>query len=190
MTNEASLHNIIQGCIAGKPAMQKELYYAFYNTLMKIAVRYAPCEEDAEQWVHDSFIKIFQNIHQFQFVGSFEGWIKRITTRVCIDHIRQRKTAKNEMHVHIDYRVEDMSELSLSEDPTWEYKYTSEAIIHLLQKLPDKQRMVFNLYVFESCSHKEIADELDIKENHSYWLLHQARKNLQSIFSQQKNIHL
>lgn len=158
--------------------MQKEFYYAYYSTLMKIAIRYAPGKEDAEQWVHDGFLKIYTNLSSFGFKGSFEGWIKKIMTRTCIDQLRTNNTLKFTVDNNIVYNNYEQygSEGSASNEAI--LKFSADEALSLLRTLPEKQKTVFNLHVFEEYNHKEISELLGITENHSYWLLHQARKQL------------
>lgn len=174
---------VIEGCIRGKAVMQKELYYAFYSVLMKIAIRYAPGREDAEQWVHDGFLKVFAHLGQFKNEGSFEGWIKRIMTRTCIDNLRSRNTLKFEVENNTVYSNYETPAHDPWVSNTVIRKFSSDEVLRLLHTLPEKQRVVFNLHVFEEYEHKEIASLLGITENHSYWLLFQARKKLKERFN-------
>ncbi len=175
---------MIDGCIRGDTRMQQAFYYHFYPMLMRICIRYAPNREDAEQWVQDSFLKLFRNLDKYEAWGSFEGWIKSIVTRVCLDHIRRSNTAAFEAE---KYTVTtDKMEL-LTEDVSVRnealHRYSGEAVLQLLKQLPEKQRVVLNLYVYEAYSHKEIAEMLRIRENYSHWLLHQAKKTLAAIIN-------
>lgn len=158
--------------------MQKELYYTYYDTLMKVAVRYARAKEDAEQWVHDGFLKVFANLSQFRNQGSFEGWMRKIMTRTCIDQLRAARTLRFETEQHTVYSNYEIPAHEGFTDNTVISKLSAEDMLHLLHVLPEKQKVVFNMHVFEEYNHKEIAAMLEITENHSYWLLHQARKNL------------
>lgn len=174
---------VIDGCIKGNALMQKEFYYAFYSTLMKISVRYARNQEDAEQWVHDGFLKVFRSLDQFRHQGSFEGWIKKIMTRTCIDNLRSRNALKFEPDNNIVY---SNYELPSHDNPVSNQvlqKLSTEDALRLITILPEKQKIVFNLHVFEEYNHKDIAGMLGITENHSYWLLHQARKNLREQYA-------
>lgn len=154
---------------------------------MRICIRYAGAKEDAEQLVHDGFIKIFASLPQYQYLGSFEGWMKRIVVRLCIDHIRAQNAQKNEVEhntVYNDYAHADERHYT---DNSILQKIGVEELVILINRLPAKQRMVFNLHVFEDYSHKEIAPLLQISENHSYWLLHQARKQLKDALQHYNN---
>ncbi len=145
---------------------------------MRIGIRYAGNQQDAEQWVHDGFLKIFQSLEQYTNAGSFEGWIKKIMVRTCLDNIRKERAKKNEVDYNTVYNEYKHAEAAHYIDNEIVAKMDMQQLIQLLNTLPDKQRTVFNLHVFEGYGHKEIAELIAITENHSYWLLHQARKNL------------
>jgi RNA polymerase sigma-70 factor (ECF subfamily) len=163
--------------------MQREFYYFYFPVLMRLAIRYASCREDAEQWVHDAFLKIFGSLEKYSNLGSFEGWIKKITVRICLDNLRKNNTQKNEVELNTIYPDKDLSDSAGYINHDMVMKMSTESILVLLNTLPEKQKTVFNLHVFEDYSHKEIAALLDITENNSYWLLHQARKNLKENIS-------
>lgn len=145
---------------------------------MQICSRYARRREDAEQWAHDSFLKIFMNLAHYRNLGSFEGWMKRIVVRTCIDHIRAAQTLKNEVESHTLYNDLEFSGQQPYTSNEVLKKISAESVAAFISTLPDKQRAVFNLHVFEGYPHREIAVLMSISENHCYWLLHEARKNL------------
>jgi RNA polymerase sigma-70 factor, ECF subfamily len=163
--------------------MQREFYYFYYPELMRVAIRYAPAREDAEQWVHDSFLKIFTSLDKYSNLGSFDGWVKKITVRVCLDNLRKNNAQKNEVEMNTVYKDQDLADQAGYINNDIVSKMSAESVLQLLNTLPEKQKTVFNLHVFEDYSHKEIAVLLDITENNSYWLLHQARKNLKENIS-------
>ncbi|MFA6057314.1 MAG: sigma-70 family RNA polymerase sigma factor [Taibaiella sp.] len=177
------LHTLIQGCMRGEAPMQREFYYFYFPVLMRLAVRYAPSREDAEQWVHDAFLKIFGSLDKYENLGSFEGWIKKITVRVCLDNLRKNSAQKNEIEMNTVYTDYDLADQAGYINNEVVSKMSAEGLLALLNTLPEKQKTVFNLHVFEDYSHKEIAALLHITENNSYWLLHQARKNLKENIS-------
>lgn len=157
--------------------MQRELYYFYFPVLMRIAIRYAPNKEDAELWVHDAFLKIFTSLDKYSNLGSFEGWLKKLTVRVCIDNFRRDNAQKNEVVMNTVYKEDLADSAGYIDNATFE-KMNAESILALLNTLPERQKMVFNLNVFEGYNHKEIAKLLSITESNSHWLLHQARKTL------------
>jgi RNA polymerase sigma-70 factor (ECF subfamily) len=179
-----SLHTLINGCIKDDPFMQKLFYYEYYPVLMRICIRYAPTREDAEQWVHDGFLKIFAHLNTYQYLGSFEGWIRKIMVRLCIDQLRK----------HLSHQS-GIAPVIIPNDPDWEqnhyvdndfiYRTSADELIRMIARLPDRHKLIFNLLVFEEYSHKEMAGLLNITENHTYLLLHQARKQLKNMIQKQ-----
>lgn len=164
--------------------MQKLFYYEYYALLMRIGIRYAPSREDAEQWVHDGFLKIFAQLPAYRHLGSFDGWMKKIMVRLCIDQLRTYNTQQFETTnntVYDDRSREDASYV----DNDFIHKTSADELIRMISFLPDKQKLVFNLIVFEDYSHKEVAGLLHITENHAYLLLHQARKQLRNMIQKQ-----
>lgn len=161
--------------------MQRSFYYRFYPVLMRICIRYAPSREDAEQWVHDGFIKIFSSLSKYQRTGSFEGWVKKLIVRYSIDQWRTLQTRKFETENSTVYINEDPNLNTPFVSNDFFRKAEGEDLLKLIQSLPEKPRMVFNMIVIEDFSHKEVAETLQITENHSYLLLHQARKQLRHL---------
>ena len=172
---------MIDGCIRGDLLVQKSFYYQYYATLMRICVRYAPAKEDAEQWVHDGFIKIFSSLDTYSHQGSFEGWLKRIMVRLCIDKVRTLNTRKHEIENTTVYNNDSVEDVQYVQND-FMLKTDTDDLLRIINLLPDKQKMVFNLIVFEDYTHKEVATLLQITENHSYLLLHQARQQLKTHF--------
>lgn len=165
--------------------MQKSFYYDYYALLMRIAIRYAPSREDAEQWVHDGFLKIFASLSTYQYLGSFDGWMKKIMVRLCIDQLRTHKTQKFELTNNIIYDDSGWEQDVNYVDNDFIQKTAADDLIRMISFLPDKQKLVFNLIVFEGYTHPEVSGLLNITENHSYLLLHQARKQLKNIIQKQ-----
>lgn len=133
-----------------------------------MCLKYAQNYEDAEDVLQDSFILIFDKIKQYKNKGSFEGWLKRITINVALQKYRQRKKLQVVRNDEVEAEV------------TVELKQEIEAdfLLDLIQRLPDQYRLVFNLYVLDHFSHKEIAEMLQISEGTSKSNLSRARSIL------------
>jgi RNA polymerase sigma factor (sigma-70 family) len=183
------LEEIWEGVCLQDAGMQRKFYNHTYKLFMGLCVRYAPTMEEAEQWVNDGYVKIFTNCDKYTSIGSLEGWLKRLVVNTCLDNLRQLKTQYNSVHL----RTKDTD--AIPQD----YSTCNEAILNMnsaellgiIQQLPNTQRTVFNMYAIEGYSHKEIAEELNIKEANSQWHLNQARNFLKSKLSnQKKNIKL
>lgn len=170
---------MIDGCIRGDLLVQKSFYYQYYPILMRICVRYATNKEDAEQWVHDGFVKIFASLPKYKHEGSFEGWLKKIMVRLCIDNLRTQNAQKHEIENNTVYDSDPAPDVHYVHND-FTLKTDADDLLRIINLLPEKQKMVFNLIVFEDYTHKEVAALLNITENHSYLLLYQARQQLKT----------
>jgi RNA polymerase sigma-70 factor (ECF subfamily) len=167
--------SIIEGCVAGKRSAQSALYRKFASVMLAVCLRYAQNRDEAEDILQEAFLKIFQNIGSYRKEGSFEGWMKRVMINHALNYYR--KSRKLPYHEDIDSINEtdimEKDEPSVSHAPV-----SAEKLIALIQLLPPGYRMVFNLYVFEEFSHKEISEALNISENTSKTQLLKARRML------------
>lgn len=159
------LKNLIKRCKKNDIASQKLLYDIFADVLFSISLKYSRNYSEAEDNLQDAFIQIFEKIHQFKHKGSFEGWLKRITINICLQRYRKQKIFElvNEEALKAeDVYVEDNS-------------YSLQFLLDCIQSLPDRYRMVFNLYTLDGFSHKEIALKLQITEGTSKSNLSRAK---------------
>lgn len=130
-------------------------------------MRYARDAAEAEDNLQEGFIKVFANLKSFRNEGSFEGWVRRIMINVSLEKIRKQ---------HLMYPVEDVSiydSVNFSDDVI--AKISANDLVKLIQELPPRYRLVFNLYVIEGYSHQEIAEEMSITEGTSKSNLARAR---------------
>jgi RNA polymerase sigma factor (sigma-70 family) len=166
---------IIEGCIAGKRNEQCLLYKKFAPVMMGVCLRYSQNREEAEDILQEGFLKVFQNINTFRKEGSLEGWIKRIMINHALNQFRKnrRNPFLEDIEEINETEILDHDETSRSVDPVPE-----ATLISLIQSLPQGYRVVFNLYVMEENSHKEIAEVLNISENTSKTQLMKARRLL------------
>lgn len=166
------LPQLIERCSRGERSAQKELYGIYSNTLFKTCLRYSSNREEAEDTLQDGFMKIFDNLNQFKFTGSFEGWMRKIMVNTALQKLR----SKNYMHAVVD--IENISiDTAASEDII--SQIGTKELMKMIQQLPPAYRTVFNLYVFEGMKHREIAIELGISEGTSKSNLFDARAILQ-----------
>ena len=153
--------------------MQYELYERFAPKMYGVCLRYASSNEEAEDILQEGFIKVFKKIGSYRSEGSFEGWMRRIFVNTAIEHFR-RKTYTQP--------------ITEAEESTVEGKYLSvldalaeKDIVQLVQQLSPGYRTVFNMYVIEGYSHKQIAEELGISEGTSKSQLSRAKQILQEL---------
>lgn len=165
------ISGLIQGCIARDRQAQKQLYNRYAPVAYAIIKRYTQHSALADEMLNDAFFKIFTKIESYTGAGSFEGWIKRIIVNTVTDHLR--KHIRDQQVYHAAELPEDVS---IGEDIVGKLSY--KELLAVVHELPDMQRAVFNLSVFEELKHKEIAETLGISEVNSRWHLNDARKRL------------
>jgi len=164
-------NDLINGCLAGDRRIQELLYQGFAPKMYAVCLRYAGNTDDAQDLLQEGFIKVFRNLEKFRKEGSFEGWIRRVFVNTAIEHYRR----KTKLAV-----VSDKEELVI-EDSSWNVldQLAEKDIIQLIQQLAPGYRSVFNMYVIEGYSHKEIGEMLDISEGTSKSQLARAKGVLQ-----------
>ncbi|PRX57001.1 RNA polymerase sigma factor [Flagellimonas meridianipacifica] len=145
------LEELIHNCKNGKRKAQAELYRKYSGILFGMCLKYSRNKIEAEDNLHDSFITIFDKIGQYNFKGSFEGWIKRVTVNTVLQKYRKEQ--------FMDVVSENISEDSMELD-TEELDVSLSALLSHIQQLPNKYRITFNLYVLDGYSHKEISEML------------------------------
>lgn len=158
-------------CKEGDKLAQKSLYDKYANKMMRTCLRYLNNEMEAEDAMIEGFMKVFLKINTFDYrgKGSLEGWIKRIMINESLMLLRKRKMDQVELD-----KVHNLS----SGSETAESQLMEETIVKAIQQLPNGYRTVFNMYVIEGYSHKEIGTRLNISENTSKSQLSKARASL------------
>ncbi len=159
------LDEIIKDCQRDSIKAQEQLYRLLAPKLFSVCLKYSRNYEDAQDNLQDGFLIIFKKIAQFQFKGSFEGWAKR----VMVNNVLQRYRTEGIFEI-VSENVPDEPEVELESDDI-----SMEFLVSIIQALPDRYRMVFNLYVIDGYSHKEIAEMLGITDGTSKSNLARAR---------------
>ena len=134
-------------------------------------MRYANNADDAQELLQEGFIKVYRNLEKFRAEGSFEGWVRRVFVNTSIEHFRR----KNNL-----YSITEKEESVIEDaDITALDNLAEKDIIALIQELSPGYRTVFNMYVVEGYSHKEIGSILGISEGTSKSQLARAKAILQ-----------
>jgi RNA polymerase sigma-70 factor (ECF subfamily) len=165
--------DLIKACIRKERWAQKKLYEEHYSKMMGVCLRYSNSQEDALDILHEGFIKVFKNISKYQPGTSISAWIRRIMINTSIDFYRKSIRRRTE-------DIEQAYDLSASEADAIS-QCSEKEILQVVQQLSPAYRAVFNLYVIEGYSHKEIAKILDITESTSRSNLVKARMKLKAI---------
>jgi RNA polymerase sigma-70 factor (ECF subfamily) len=169
---------ILKGCQAGQAQAQQMLYQLFYGKMMSVCQRYAQDREEAKDILQDGFVKVFANLSHFKSDGSLEGWVRRIMVNTAINYYHKNKKTQTETSIEDDLK-EQYSLSNSSEDIEAIQKINYEDLLLLVRGLPPAYQTVFNLYVIEGYSHKEIGEMLNINEGTSKSNLAKARMKLQ-----------
>ena len=146
-----SLTLLIQGCLEKNTKSQEQLYQIYATKLFSVCLKYSRSYAEAQDNLQDGFLIIFDKIEQYKFTGSFDGWAKRI----MINHVLQQYRKTTFLELVND--VVDDSVVEIDDD-----NISLDFLLKIVQELPDRYRLVFNLYVLDDYSHKEIAEMLDI----------------------------
>lgn len=167
--------DLIRACMRRERWAQQALYETFYPKMMGLCLRYANNEEDALDILHEGFIKVFRNVSKYQTGTSLTAWIRRIMVNTAIDFYRR----------NIRRRTEDIDQAThlSNADADAISQCSQQEILEAIQQLTPAYRTVFNLYVIEGYSHKEIADLLGTTESTSRSNLVKARIKLKEILT-------
>jgi RNA polymerase sigma-70 factor (ECF subfamily) len=157
--------------------MQEELYRRFSPKMYAVCLRYANNTNDAQDLLQEGFIKVYRNLHRFRAEGSFEGWIRRVFVNTSIEHFRKKSAHLSSVSEREESTIEDTDITALD-------SLAEKDIISIVQELSPGYRTVFNLYVVEGYSHKEIGEMLGISEGTSKSQLARAKSILQKKVAQ------
>ncbi len=165
--------DFIKACVKKERWAQKKLYEDHYSKMMGVCLRYAKNKNDALDILHEGFLKVFKNIAKYSPGTSLSAWIRRIMVNTCIDYYRKEIRRRTE-------DIEQAFQLS-SNDADAISQCSEKEILAAIQTLSPAYRAVFNLYVIEGFSHKEIAEKLGVTESTSRSNLVKARNRLKEI---------
>ena len=160
-----SLEQLIEQCKKNDVKAQGQIYKLFASKLFSVCLKYSRNYAEAEDNLQDAFVTIFEKISQFKNRGSFEGWMKRITINTAL----QRYRGVGVFNLVNEHQIEDET-IEVDED-----SISIDFLLKIIQELPNRYRLVFNLYVLDDYSHKEIAEMLNISTGTSKSNLARAR---------------
>ena len=163
-----SLKKLIAQCRQQDRKAQEKLYRTYSGKFFILCLKYSADYEQAKDNLQDGFIKIFQNISQFKGKGSFEGWMTRIIINTALKKYQDKSVF---LSINEDYLEEPEIEVD-------EEELSIDFLIQIVQELPERYRLVFNLYTMEGFSHKEISEMLKISVGTSKSNLARARLKL------------
>jgi RNA polymerase sigma-70 factor (ECF subfamily) len=171
-----SLEQLIANCKKNDAQAQSQIYKLYASKLFSICLKYSRNYAEAEDNLQDACVTIFEKINQYKGKGSFEGWLKRITINTAL----QRYRSVGVYDIINEDQIEDVS-LDIDED-----NISLDFLLQIIQELPNRYRLVFNLYALDDFSHKEIAKMLEISIGTSKSNLARARLILKDKIEQYK----
>lgn len=153
-----NLDKIVERCKKGDRKAGEQLYNLFSAKMFAICIQYSKSREEAEDNLQDGFIKILESIGQYTGKGSFEGWMKRIFINTALEKYRKNRSLQV---------VEEVPDVVDEDDIDDNLNIPVNVLFEFVNQLPEKYRLVFNLYVMENMQHKEIAAMLGISDGTS-----------------------
>jgi len=135
--------------------------------MFTVSLTYTDDEDEACDILQEGFIKVFRNLHKFNFEGSFEGWVRKIIVNTALEHYRKKVRQEENLSVYETY-IEPQIEGILD-------SINANELIKLVNELPSKAAMVLKLYAIEGYSHKEISEQLGVTVGTSKSQLNRAR---------------
>lgn len=165
------IESILKGCRKGNRKDQEALFRMFSDKMFGVCRYYTKDYSEAEDVLHDGFMKVFEKISKYRGEGSLEGWIRRVIVNTALE--RYRKQSRMSAVTELDERMVDDNQQDI------EGKLSAEELFEIIMELTPKYRLVFNLYAVEGYSHKEISEKLNISEGTSKSNLARARGILQ-----------
>ena len=148
---------LLKKCQKGDEKAQRQLFEQHKNRLFSLCLRYARDRPEAQDMLQEAFLAIFRDLGQYHGAGAFDGWLHRVTVRAALQYLRR----KNPLRFAEDFDKQPMEAFTFSPDTD----LNSQAILKLVQQLPEGYRVVFNLHCVEAYSYPEIAAELGIAES-------------------------
>ena len=179
---------LIIACKKQNRDAQKALYEKYAPVMMAVCIRYCGDGETARDLLHDGFIRVFMQISSYSGKGSFEGWLRRIFVNLALENYRKEKKKLQFME---EYNYIQSNESDIPTEDLLEIEdIPREKVLEMIKSLPLGYRTVFNLYIFEDMSHRDIAEELGISEAASrsqfYRAKSQLKKKITAILSMNK----
>ncbi|WP_266367317.1 RNA polymerase sigma factor [Tellurirhabdus rosea] len=154
--SEQDLDSVLTACLAGEAQAQRTLFRQFYSYAKSVCLRYAASTEEAEEILNDSFLKVFQRLHQYDRAHAFKGWLRAIVINTAISYHRKY------------HKLDTVAGLEAGMDATFDEsvvdRIAADEILAMVQQLPPSHRTVFSLHVVDGYSLREIAGMLDSNE--------------------------
>jgi len=164
---------ILKGCREEDVQSQEQLYKYCYPGMIKICYRYAGDMDGAGIIFNNAMLRVFKSIHAYKEEGKLMGWVKVIVVNCCIDFVKQQNKFNETIPGHIEEQEVSIPADALS-------RVSAKEIQAMIWQLPKATATVFNLYIYEGFTHKQIAESLGISEGTSKWHVNEGRRLLKT----------
>jgi RNA polymerase sigma factor (sigma-70 family) len=177
---EQQTDELLAGCKNGIRQAQEKLYRSFYRAMMNLCLRYTKNNMDAMEALNTGFYKVFKNIQRYDPAkASLYTWIRTIVINSCLDLAASKENIIQPIGLTATYEQEI--------EPEVISKLSADHLLEMIRILPVATQTVFNLFIMEGYTHKEIAGLLKISEGTSKWHVSEARKKLQIMIKEERN---
>lgn len=177
MKEKQTFKSLVSACLKKDRRAQASLYEQCFPALMKVCRRYKRQDEDARSLANACYLKILLNLEKYDLDQPFLPWAMTVAIRTCIDELRKNKSYNEQIMLSDEERPfrDDFND-SVHNDIN--ESISAEEVELIMAALPDRQKLVFNLFEFEGYKHEEIAEMLEISVRTSKRLLQTARMTL------------
>lgn len=184
--------NLLKECLSGNTRAQKQLYDRYSRKMYGVCLRYAPDQAMAEDFLQEGFIRIFMKLKSFRSQGSLEGWMRRIMVNTTLEILRKKDIFRNSIELttaNVQIGAKDEPGLAdQDQDEPDILHFSAETLNKAFSDMPQGFRTVFNLYVVDQYTHKEIGALLGVSEGTSKSQYARARAWLQRRLTETKKV--
>ncbi len=173
MAFEEDVTELVKACKKKNKKAQHALYERYAPKMLGVCLRYTKDRNQAEDILQEGFIKVFLSIETYTFIGSFEGWLRKIIINTALNHIRDNTK-------YLNYKELSVNMIEIQDTKVDYDSFSVEAMLAALQSLPEGYRAIFNLYEIEGYSHQEIGEIMEISISTSKSQLSKAKQYLKN----------
>ena len=163
---------LVEQCKNNSQRAQMQLYKQYSKGMFIIASRYLKNTAAAEDAMQEGFIKAFKKIHQFSGEVTFGAWLKRIVINTCLDAIKAQKMQMSQLNEEVGYIADEENDWDIADSST------IDEVKNAIAALPERYRIVIQMYLLEGYDHQEIGEIMNMSENTSRTILHRGRIQL------------
>lgn len=183
-SKQKDIEKLIKGCLKADKNCQNLLYKSLYSRMMSVCLRYSEDSMQAKDIFQEAMLKVFKNLENYNYQGVFEAWARRIFVNHAIDYIRRNKKYFQDFKDNTLYEnIEDEAIVLFDDEEIPDID--TNVILNYIQELSPAYRTVFNMYIIEDYTHKQIAEKLNISIGTSKSNLAKAKVQLRNLLKKE-----